>query len=98
MKVCKTESLQISSKDVLEKHPFFIEIIDGFVIDSKKYIVMEFAEKGSLKKLIYQREKDNKPFSEQEIMIMFANLAFALLEINSRGHCHGNLKPDNILF
>jgi serine/threonine protein kinase len=98
MKVCKTESEQISSKDVLEKHPFIIEIIDRFVIDSKKYIVMEFAEKGSLKKLINQREKDNKPFSEQEIMKMFANLAFALLEINSRGYCHRNLKLDNILF
>jgi serine/threonine protein kinase len=58
---------------------------------------MEIAEKGSLKNLINQREKDNKPFSEQEIFIMLANIAFSLLEVNSRGIFHRDLKPDNML-
>ena len=40
---------------------------------------------------------DNKPFSEQEILIMFANIAFSLLEVNSRGIFHRDLKPDNML-
>jgi len=59
---------------------------------------MEIAEKGSLKNLINQREKANQPFSEQEILIMFANIAFSLLEINSRGIFHRDLKPENMLF
>jgi serine/threonine protein kinase len=58
---------------------------------------MEIAEKGSLKNLINQRVKDNKPFSEQEILIMFANIAFSLLEVNSKGIFHRDLKPDNML-
>ena len=29
---------------------------------------------------------------------MFANIAFSLLEVNSRGILHRDLKPDNILF
>jgi len=40
---------------------------------------------------------DNSPFSEEEIMIMFANIAFSLLEVNSRGIYHRDLKPDNML-
>jgi serine/threonine protein kinase len=30
-------------------------------------------------------------------MIMFANIAFSLLEVNSRGIFHRDLKPDNML-
>jgi serine/threonine protein kinase len=41
---------------------------------------------------------DNAPFSEEEIMIMFANIAFSLLEVNSRGIFHRDLKPDNMLY
>jgi hypothetical protein len=49
---------------------------------------MEIAEKGSLKNVINLREMENAPFSEQEILIMFANIAFSLLEVNSRGIFH----------
>jgi serine/threonine protein kinase len=59
---------------------------------------MEFAEKGSLIKLINKRLMDNAPFSEEEIMIMFANIAFSLLELNSRGMFHRDLKPENMLY
>jgi len=58
---------------------------------------MEIAEKGSLKNLINQRQMDKIPFSEKEIFIMFANIAFSLLEVNSRGIFHRDLKPDNML-
>jgi serine/threonine protein kinase len=58
---------------------------------------MEIAEKGSLQNLIIQREMGNAPFSEEEIFIMFANIAFSLLEVNSRGIFHRDLKPDNML-
>jgi serine/threonine protein kinase len=58
---------------------------------------MEFAEKGSLNDLIYKRKEDNAPFSEKEIMILFVNIAFSLLEVNSRGIYHRDLKPENML-
>jgi serine/threonine protein kinase len=38
-----------------------------------------------------------KPFSEKEIMKKCACISFALLEINSRGVHHRDMKPDNIL-
>jgi serine/threonine protein kinase len=41
---------------------------------------------------------DNAPFSEEEIRIMLANIAFSLLEVNSRGIYHRDLKPDNMLY
>jgi serine/threonine protein kinase len=41
---------------------------------------------------------DKEPFSEQQIMTMFANIAFSLLEVNTRGIFHRDLKPDNMLF
>jgi len=41
---------------------------------------------------------DKEPFSEEEILMMFANIAFSLLEVNSRGIFHRDLKPDNMLF
>jgi serine/threonine protein kinase len=40
---------------------------------------------------------DNAPFSEEEIMIIFANLSFSLLELNNRGIFHRDLKPENML-
>ena len=58
---------------------------------------MDIAEKGSLKNLINQRKMENSPFSEKEIFIIFANIAFSLLEVNSRGIFHRDLKPDNML-
>ena len=58
---------------------------------------MEFAEKGSLNDLIYKRKQDNAPFSEKEIMMMLVNIAFSLLEVNSRGIFHRDLKPENML-
>jgi serine/threonine protein kinase len=58
---------------------------------------MEFAEKGSLNKLINKRFMEKEPFSEEEIMMTFANIAFSLLEVNTRGIFHRDLKPDNML-
>ena len=40
---------------------------------------------------------DNVPFSDEEIKIMLANIAFSLLEVNSRGIYHRDLKPYNML-
>jgi serine/threonine protein kinase len=40
---------------------------------------------------------DNAPFSEKEIMMMYTNIAFSLLEVNSRGIFHRDLKPENML-
>jgi serine/threonine protein kinase len=57
---------------------------------------MEIAE-GSLQNLIDQKKMENSTFSEQEILIMFANIAFSLLEVNSRGIFHRDLRPDNML-
>jgi serine/threonine protein kinase len=58
---------------------------------------MENAENGSLQNLIDKKKKEKSQFSEQEIFIKFANIAFSLLELNSRGIFHRDLKPDNML-
>ena len=58
---------------------------------------MEYAEKGSLEKLLGEYKKLKKTFKESEILRMFANMAFPLLEANSRGIMHRDFRPDNML-
>lgn len=41
---------------------------------------------------------DNVPFPEDETLLMFANIVFSLLEVNTRGIFQRDLKPDNMLY
>ena len=39
-------------------HPFVVKVVDDIEFQGKKCIIMELAERGSLKKLIDERKKN----------------------------------------
>lgn len=73
-----------------------------FMHDGKKfkeyppYIIMEFADQGSLKELIDQKRLSKTFFSNDELNYMFLQLAMGMEHINSV-LVHRDIKPDNIL-
>eukprot|EP00775_Hariotina_reticulata_P007388 gene7388-7597_t len=70
--------------------------IECFKQDDFLYIVMEYCEEGELASLIADRAKAEHPFSEQEIMFMFTQIALAVWHVHSRNILHRDLKSQNI--
>ena len=79
------------------RHPHVIAIVESFVNDETLCIVMEWAEGADLSTLIARRMKEGRPFSEEEVLLIFWQLTSAL------AHCHHDLrmlhrdlKPQNV--
>ena len=60
------------------------------------YIIMEFANQGSLQQLLAQRKRTKAFFTNIELTQMFLQLAYGMKCINSI-LVHRDIKPDNIL-
>lgn len=60
------------------------------------YIIMEFANQGSLQRLLEQKRKSKTFFTNNELTQMFLQLSYGMKCINSV-LVHRDIKPDNIL-
>ena len=77
-------------------HPNIVTFIESFQSTSKStfFIVMEFADKGDLDKLIKSRKGRN--FLEVEVTHLFIQIALAIKHIHDRKILHRDLKSENI--
>ncbi len=82
------------------RHPNVIDYI--FFHDGSKhtglppYILMEYADGGTLENQIVKAASDNKPFSGSDLLAMFRQLVAGMKAINEK-LVHRDIKPDNIL-
>jgi serine/threonine protein kinase len=82
------------------RHPNVIEYI--FFHDGAKhsglppYILMEYAEGGTLENQIEKAARDKKPFSGSDLLAIFKQLVAGMKVINEK-LVHRDIKPDNIL-
>ena len=60
------------------------------------YIIMEYAEGGTLSDLIEDRRRNNNPYSKEELVALFRQLVSGMSSINSK-LVHRDIKPENIL-
>ena len=60
------------------------------------YMIMEFADGGTLLDLISSRQGTQKQFTNEELSAMFKQLASGMKAINEK-LVHRDIKPDNIL-
>ena len=60
------------------------------------YIIMEYADGGTLDKIIGNKKSIGKPFSNEELIAIFMQLAEGMRQINS-ALVHRDIKPANIL-
>lgn len=60
------------------------------------YIIMEYANGGTLRKILEKKRRDNQKYSNEELINIFSQLANGMRQINN---CiiHRDIKPDNIL-
>ena len=60
------------------------------------YIIMEYAEGGTLEDQIEERKKTNSPYSKEELRNLFLQLVAGMKSINKK-LVHRDIKPENIL-
>eukprot|EP00792_Barthelona_sp_PAP020_P006095 TRINITY_DN2906_c0_g1_i1.p1 TRINITY_DN2906_c0_g1~~TRINITY_DN2906_c0_g1_i1.p1 ORF type:complete len:771 (-),score=263.65 TRINITY_DN2906_c0_g1_i1:118-2400(-) len=77
-------------------HPFIVRYRDSFVENRVLHIVMDYAEKGDLHKMIKERSTRGVLFSEDQIWTWFVQMCLALKHVHDRKILHRDLKTQNI--
>lgn len=60
------------------------------------YIIMEYADGGTLRNILDTKKKNNELFTNEEILYYFKSLALGMKTVNS-ALIHRDIKPENIL-
>ncbi|KAK5977286.1 Serine/threonine-protein kinase nekl-2 [Trichostrongylus colubriformis] len=76
-------------------HPMIIGYYDYFVFENQLAIVMQYAEGGTMEKLVQEQKGVN--FPESQVLNYFTQILIALNHIHSKSIVHRDLKTQNIL-
>jgi serine/threonine protein kinase len=74
-------------------HPNIIIVFDSWEAESFRYLILEFAEGGSLSTLVRRRQRLAGPILNS----LCSQLASAVAYCHSQDICHRDIKPDNVL-
>lgn len=77
-------------------HPNIVKLLDSFIDHQELLIIVEWAEKGDLKRLIRKAIANETSFQESEIWEYSKQLASALDHMHTKRIMHRDLKPANI--
>ena len=76
-------------------------IVRGFHIGEspigQPYLVMAYADRGTLGDRIDQRRRDGRTFDTRETVGIATEVADALVDVHASGHLHRDVKPTNVL-
>ncbi|KAA6404333.1 MAG: putative MAP kinase kinase family domain protein [Streblomastix strix] len=75
---------------------FIVQYYDSFIDGGMLYIVMEFADGGSLEDLIKDEKATGVPIEEDEVWRYFFEISIGLLHIHSKKMIHRDMKPGNV--
>jgi len=79
------------------EHPHIIKYLDSFIEDNEMVIVLEWAERGDLRRLLRERkESAGQLLGEEQIWLYFVQICGALEHMHMRRMMHRDLKPSNI--
>lgn len=80
-------------------HPNIATYYDFFVLNKRfnLYIVMEYARRGSLRRLLDEQIKKNVFFKQNIVLKIVRDVAKGMQYLNSKQVLHCDLKPENIL-
>jgi serine/threonine-protein kinase len=79
------------------RHPNIVQAVDFDREDETFFMVMEFIDGPTLKDEIKGRKAADKPFTFQEISLIFSALCSAVDYAHSRGMVHRDIKPANVM-
>jgi hypothetical protein len=76
-------------------------IVRAFHIDEspagQPYLVMAYADRGTLGDRIDRRRSDGRRFDTRETVAIVTEVALALVDVHASGHLHRDVKPSNVL-
>jgi len=81
------------------RHPFIIDIYDGFVIAQPRvlHILMSYCEAGDLGKVISMHRKNKSSVPEAQVTKWCLQIALAMAFLHESGVLHRDLKPNNVM-
>ncbi|KAA6388227.1 MAG: putative NEK protein kinase [Streblomastix strix] len=78
------------------KSEFLVEYYGSFEDESEFYILMEYCDKGDLRKYINQLRQLGAVISEEKLWEIFTQLTEAINSLHSANIIHRDLKPENV--
>lgn len=70
----------------------------GHLTDGRPYMVMEYADRGTLEDRLQLRGQLDQPFSVEEAVGMSLEIAECLIAVHDQRIVHRDVKPSNVLF
>lgn len=76
-------------------------IVRGFHLGEtstgQPYLVMAWADRGTLGDRLDQRHREGRNFDVVEVVSIATEVAYALVDVHAAGHLHRDVKPTNVL-
>jgi tRNA A-37 threonylcarbamoyl transferase component Bud32 len=76
-------------------------IVRGFHLGEtptgQPYLVMAYADRGTIGDRIEQRRREGRTFDARETIGIASEVAYALVDVHTSGHLHRDVKPSNVL-
>ena len=69
----------------------------GETDDGAPYLVMTWADRGTLAERMTERHRGGEPFAAHEAAAIGREIALALADVHALGHLHRDVKPSNVL-
>ena len=88
--LCEAEALQMVD------HTAVVGCRECFVDGDHLCMVLEYCEGGDLSSRIARAREDDEPFSEEQVLAWFVQLALALHHVHWRGLLHRDVKAQNV--
>jgi serine/threonine protein kinase len=75
------------------EHPNVIKLFKVYQEPHKLHLLLEYASQGTL----YQYIKRNNKLTDAQILFVFKQICFGVLELHKKNILHRDIKPENIL-
>ena len=79
------------------QHPQIPRFWAAFEEDGRLFLVQDYVKGDTYRSLLIQRKKEDKRFSETEVLHLLANLLPVLCYLHDRNIVHQDIAPDNII-
>ena len=98
MKVIKDKNMNSKEVQVLKKinSPTIIHLYESQVLNEKEYMVLEFAQRGTLYERIKEYSKENKKFEQIQILDWMVQIFIGLYCLHKNDIMHRDIKSDNL--